>query len=74
MHTGADHFGHTGAPEQFILSVEEGHGCVIVLTRVASDKEPELRYLSRRRYFDSYPSEVLGGVLSALELSTPWVA
>jgi hypothetical protein len=43
------------------VGVEEGHGFVIVLTRVTSNEEPEFRYLSRRRYFDSYPSEVLGG-------------
>jgi hypothetical protein len=49
---------HTGAPEEFIVSVEEGDGFVIVLTRVASNEEPEFRYLSRLRDLNSYPSEV----------------
>jgi hypothetical protein len=45
-----------------IVIVEKEHGFVIVLLRSGeTNKQPEFRYLSGRRYVDSHPSKIGGG-------------
>ena len=56
------------------MSVEEGYGFVIVLTRVTSDKKAEFRYLIRRRYLDFIHPRSSAVVPRALELFNPALA